>query len=310
MPRTIQADGRTFVVPDDATDEEINQIVGPAPAFKPTATLSAAPAPSWLDQAEQDLREGGNRTILGRIGGTMQGRGDKGYSGIESGVSKGAADFAGSPALGAVHAAQGIAEIPSHPLKGLLDTLRGSGEALTIPSAMVSGPVGEAAIESVPSAKYAGKLFDSLKGDLANVSVPLKNSLHPLDEMSKYAEAGAELPLPASKLLTRSQTTFPMEYPEARRFQETLGKLSRAERDSLNGSQGMNLSQLNSGLYDDIHSAASGVGRGEDYANAMREYRQATQLKDLVSGVGKKAAIGGIGAIGAGELYKILKPSR
>lgn len=31
MSRTIQADGRTIQVPDDATDEEINQLVGPAP---------------------------------------------------------------------------------------------------------------------------------------------------------------------------------------------------------------------------------------------------------------------------------------
>jgi hypothetical protein len=35
MPRTIQADGRTITVPDDATPDEINQIVGPAP--KPAA---------------------------------------------------------------------------------------------------------------------------------------------------------------------------------------------------------------------------------------------------------------------------------
>ena len=32
MPRTIKADGRTIIVPDDATPDEINQIVGPAPA--------------------------------------------------------------------------------------------------------------------------------------------------------------------------------------------------------------------------------------------------------------------------------------
>ena len=31
MPRTIHADGRTIVVPDDATPEEINEIVGPPP---------------------------------------------------------------------------------------------------------------------------------------------------------------------------------------------------------------------------------------------------------------------------------------
>ena len=48
MPRTIQADGRTITVPDDATPDEINQIVGPAPTTapattKPTHTMGATP---------------------------------------------------------------------------------------------------------------------------------------------------------------------------------------------------------------------------------------------------------------------------
>jgi hypothetical protein len=46
MPRTIKADGRTITVPDDATPEEINQIVGPAPN-----TSSSDPAiPDWRDK--------------------------------------------------------------------------------------------------------------------------------------------------------------------------------------------------------------------------------------------------------------------
>lgn len=40
MPRTIKADGRTIVVPDDATDDEINQLVGPAPTPAPPVDTS------------------------------------------------------------------------------------------------------------------------------------------------------------------------------------------------------------------------------------------------------------------------------
>lgn len=40
MPRTIQADGRTITVPDDATPDEINQIVGPAPKSAASAQPS------------------------------------------------------------------------------------------------------------------------------------------------------------------------------------------------------------------------------------------------------------------------------
>lgn len=42
MPKTISADGQTYVVPDDATDEEINQIVGPGPQPKEQPQPSTA----------------------------------------------------------------------------------------------------------------------------------------------------------------------------------------------------------------------------------------------------------------------------
>lgn len=44
MPRTIQADGRTITVPDDATPDEINAIVGPAPASLPGVPKAPLPA--------------------------------------------------------------------------------------------------------------------------------------------------------------------------------------------------------------------------------------------------------------------------
>jgi hypothetical protein len=53
MPRTIKADGRTITVPDDATPEEINQIVGPAPSGTVTPTSGAVLRP--LTQRERFL---------------------------------------------------------------------------------------------------------------------------------------------------------------------------------------------------------------------------------------------------------------
>ncbi len=54
MPRKISADGKTIVVPDDATDEEINQIAGPA---QPAPSPGISPhTPSIGDMA---MRAGG-----------------------------------------------------------------------------------------------------------------------------------------------------------------------------------------------------------------------------------------------------------
>jgi hypothetical protein len=52
MPRTIQADGRTITVPDDATPDEINQIVGPPPS-----SASSTPQGSWWDRATAPFTE-------------------------------------------------------------------------------------------------------------------------------------------------------------------------------------------------------------------------------------------------------------
>src|SRR5258708_37570889 len=85
----------------------------PLPAATSGATLSAAQAPSWGSDLENDLREGGGRTVVGRFLGRMQGRGEQGYSGLESGVNPAVANYVGSPELGAAHMISGAQEIPS-----------------------------------------------------------------------------------------------------------------------------------------------------------------------------------------------------
>ena len=72
MPRTIKADGRTITVPDDATPEEINQIVGPAPS---TPSAETPPAKKSMIDALTEIRPHQSDTpvhavedVLGNIG--------------------------------------------------------------------------------------------------------------------------------------------------------------------------------------------------------------------------------------------------
>lgn len=46
MPRKIKVDGQIMIVPDDATDEEINQLAGPAPASAAPVSAPVAPKPA------------------------------------------------------------------------------------------------------------------------------------------------------------------------------------------------------------------------------------------------------------------------
>ncbi len=84
MARTIQADGRTITVPDDATPEEINQIVGPPPSGQ--HTMGASPDVGsfpWLKSQAMTLRDkviNQLPTVGGVVGGLLGAGG-----GIESG---------------------------------------------------------------------------------------------------------------------------------------------------------------------------------------------------------------------------------
>lgn len=104
--------------------------------IKDTSTLQARPkgVGTWLENLEGDIRTGQGSTWLGRAFKKM------GAPGLETGVSKEAGEFIGSPVLGATHAAQGLAMLPSHPWEGTKKAVGGTLEALTIPGLVEAAP--------------------------------------------------------------------------------------------------------------------------------------------------------------------------
>ncbi len=79
MPRKIKADGRTITVPDDATDDEINQIVGAAPAGAATTPPPPTPPGGGFTQPVSDQFSAAH-PVLGAAsnfgGGSLQGFGE------------------------------------------------------------------------------------------------------------------------------------------------------------------------------------------------------------------------------------------
>lgn len=63
MPRTIKADGRTITVPDDATPDEINQIVGPAPAAPSPPPSMGSTLLSGAEDLGKGMLEGAGNTL-------------------------------------------------------------------------------------------------------------------------------------------------------------------------------------------------------------------------------------------------------
>ena len=135
------------------------------PMLPPGELVSAPKTPSsWLGDVENDLREGGGRTFVGRGLGYLQGRGDKGYSGLQSGVSPETAEFMGSVPLGLTHATKGAAEIgEGHPFTGLKDLVSGGLQAATIPTSFVAPEVTEGVGSFVPTKSHAGQLLEEVR---------------------------------------------------------------------------------------------------------------------------------------------------
>lgn len=284
---------------------------GPAPAPAGN-TLSAAPAPSWGQQLTEDLQQGGSRTVVGRTLGHMQGRGDQGYTGLESGVSPGAADYVGSPFLGTARAIAGAQEIPQHPLKGMWDTGKGLLQAATLPLTFAGGPVADEAIQAIPSAKAAGKMFDSVMADAGDLPVTLQHSMNPLERTQQLASRGAAPIRVADQLFQRVNTVNPMTYKEGRDFASNISSLSAGDKMNMNGPMKSAVGELRGAFHQDLANTADTVGRGQDYLSAVQEYARAMGLRDTARNVGLfavKKALPLAGAAGgaAYEAHKLLR---
>lgn len=292
---------------DPATGERVKQ-KGPAPV---TATLSAAPKPSWLDDAGNDLREGGSRTVVGRALGRMQGRGDKGYTGLESGVSKGAADIVGSPELGAVETVQGLAKMKEHPLKGAWDTVKGVAHMAEIPSMVMGGAATEEApavissvIEKLPTAARGAKRLNDVMEVAGELPVNLARTSEHLLRASDLADTGATLPGPIKKLLKVFNKGQEIDYATARDFYSNLSHLSSKDNMALTPSMRRQVALIVHAMKDDIGDTAGQVDKAAQYYAGMKDYARAmkaARIKNAIVGALKSKLVqGAVGGIGGG----------
>jgi hypothetical protein len=267
--------------------------------------IGRAPVTKFLDDLENDLRQGGNRTFLGRALGKAQGRGDKGYSGLESGTSKGAADFMGSVPLGLVKTAQGLADLHDHPVKGALKTLGGVMQTGTIPGMMVGGPTAEGAAELLPSRSFASGLFKDVMENAHDVPVNLSRSGDAILRAKEISDAGTSMPQSIGKLLRRvtDPDKPPITYKEARDFYTNISSLSANESTRLSPVMKRQIGMIASALKDDIGEAAGQAGKASEYYSAMKNYAQAAKLKRAAETMGKWLVAGaGLGGAVEGGL--------
>lgn len=328
-------DGKPAMVPDDATEEEINSLFPaqrPAPPSTNGTTIGAPtssenPLTQFFQQAGQDLSLGGTRTAVGRLLGQLQGRGTAGYSGLNSGVSERTADILGSPELGVAKALEGVAMTPQHPVAGPVKAIAGALQAATIPSMVLGVPEARAAYSAtadtipgmiatrraiIPTRARAGAVLNRVAQAAGDTPVTLENSASALQRLAELGERGGsgKVPPGVMQLLNRSQAIEPLGYTEARDFASNISDLSSLEKMGINKQVGSQMNELRSGLHQDIADALP-EGVGQDYLNAVREYARASGRSEVAGRVGKNvlqgAKYGVPAALGFGGLAEILK---
>lgn len=273
-------------VPPLPAGYKLDATEAPAPEV---GKMSAAPtgAKAWLQDLEADVTQGSASTLPGKILRKM------GAPGLQSGVSKGVADYMGSPITGPIHAAQGIADTPEHPVAGPLKAIGGALETATIPGSFVAPEAAEGlssgipalakkSMEMIPSAERAGKAFQDVKAAAKNVPVTLDNAqegILKLMDWQKKTQLGPTI----NKFLNRvtNPNMGDITYGEARDFYQLLGKMSADEMSKIAPSIRYDLTQTVRGLKQDIGNAADMVGKGQQYFDAMKEFRNAKKLEDI-----------------------------
>ncbi len=297
-------------------DPDTGKPVSSPGAAPPLGALIATPdtGTSYMQDVTNDLRGGGARTIVGRGLGFLQGRGSKGYTGLESGSTPEAADIMGSVPLGLAKIATGSAEDrEGHPLTGLKDMVSGGLQTTTIPSMFAGPEAARSAIEAIPSRVHAGAVLEDIRNAAADVPVIPRNTMPELQRWNELTEAGGRTAKPMTKLAGRLQDILtpvtgqapaaPMNFPEARDIYSNVTDLTHKTALQKLMNRGLKPTMLRQaigvrgGLNRDLTDAAETIGRGQHYADAMKEYAQASRLSQLI-----KRSLYGAGIIGAGEV--------
>ena len=101
----------------------------------------------------------------------------------------------------------------------------------------------------------------------------------------------------------------PLNYAEAKDFQSNISRLSANEKMNMNANTKRLVGQLNQNLKAGLEDAADTVGKGQQFADAMKEYHDAMTLQgytEEAKSAAWKAALSGAGLYGLSKLFPVL----
>lgn len=158
-----------------------------------------------------------------------------------------------------------------------------------------------------PTRAKAGKLFETAMSKAADLPVDTAQSSEPLTRAFEMGERGMTRPKVVNQLMRRmtAPNAEPMNYREARDFAQSLSRQSSTEGQKLTPAMKAQVGKLSHAFNEDVGRTAQSAGVGNEYAQAMKKYRQAMQMRKAIINTAK---VGG-GALATGYLAHRLIPS-
>ncbi len=190
-------------------------------------------------------------------------------------------------------------------------TMQENKEAAATAGTAIAGLALGAGKEQLPSKLRAGANLNRIEAAAGDVPINPAAMDAIASRYGQFTETGDSTVKMMENYMNRREDPIrgPITYEEGRRFAEKAGDLSQEEKNVSSKRMKAQITKFSIALKDANREAAASVGMGELYDQAIKEYRQASNIADKAAIIKKWTipAIIGIGGIGkAGQLIRDL----
>lgn len=140
----------------------------------------------------------------------------------------------------------------------------------------------------IPSKSAAGALFNQASNAAGDLPIDLTEPGNTALRIRDLASSGGRMPKVVNDFIRRTTDPDkpPITYDEARDFYSNASRISADEAQRLTPVMRFQLGKFTRDLGNSISGAAQQGGVLDQYLGAMRQYRQASQMQDALSGAG------------------------
>lgn len=300
--------------PEPTWWEHIKQILAPQQVPK-----SASVGPDAVNHPMPGSFEGHPENIgeyvpasIGEIGGgasdVVHGDVSKGLHRVISGVGNAAlpaAPFfvAGAPAVAARAAAGGL--VGSKVASGGAEFLGATPDQADL-AGDIGGLVGGGAGAKFPLKSHAGELFSKVGAAAKGLPVDVAQPGNLALEAQELSKQGNSMPKVIRDFINRTTDPNkpPLTYEEARQFYSSASRLSANEASRLSPVMSRQVNKFRAALNESIADTTDQAGKLDEYVDAMKEYRRASQIGDLSKAVATKVIPAGVATYVVDRLLK------